>query len=516
MMTKYFTVLYLCFLQLICCSNISAEISSDNKVDALTAPDLTNNPSWDIIATSNRPLFSFFNASGGIGERTYILQIDKVPTFDSKDLIEYKNIPETNKYVTERRCISDKLTNSEHQLTDKTRYYWRVRAVDSQGNQGPWGHSRFFLDIESNKTFMNMVRIHVANIEVSSGQNPKNIMDLDDPGQETFWQAAPSETAQWIKFDFGKEQEVARMWLLSNIESSPEGWLKNFVLQQSDDGKTWNDIPGTSFNDNDTFRNIINFTPTKIRYLRLLINDWHGYAAQVNAVTLYAPGKPPIPKTPDSDYVVLIGNQENGYTFSQLAQFIENLDLGLKTLTIPHYKASLEMINNLNHKPVAIVLSGNNANYPNLPMFEYNGEYEIIRESDIPIIGICCGIQQLAMAYGYTYARSLGWEDISSLESRQDLTKIDIIKQDPIFDGIPNPFTAVEIHGWAVAILPKDYEIIAESSYIQGIKNKSKMIYGEQFHAEIPAPYNEGTPYLVNFLKMAKTIYTQENSNIKN
>jgi GMP synthase-like glutamine amidotransferase len=161
------------------------------------------------------------------------------------------------------------------------------------------------------------------------------------------------------------------------------------------------------------------------------------------------------------------------------------------------------MLNSLKKKPVAVILSGNNADYSNLPMFEYNGEYEIIRRSDIPILGICCGHQQLAMAYGYTYARSMGWEDISSMESAKTRTQIKKVKDDPIFSEMKDPFTAVEIHGWAVAIIPDGFELIGESTYVQAIRSKSRMVYGEQFHAEIKAPYNEGTPYLINFLKMA-------------
>jgi GMP synthase-like glutamine amidotransferase len=136
-------------------------------------------------------------------------------------------------------------------------------------------------------------------------------------------------------------------------------------------------------------------------------------------------------------------------------------------------------------------------------MFEYNGEYEIIRESDIPILGICCGHQQLAMAYGYTYASSMGWDDITALENSRTRAKITIERKDPVFEGIPNPFTAVEIHGWAITHLPEDFEVIARSTYIQALRNTERMIYGEQFHAEIKAPYNEGRDYIANFLKMA-------------
>ncbi|NGX51826.1 MAG: hypothetical protein KR126chlam5_00113 [Candidatus Anoxychlamydiales bacterium] len=61
----------------------------------------------------------------------------------------------------------------------------------------------------------------------------------------------------------------------------------------------------------------------------------------------------------------------NGGTFTQLAPYIETLDLGLKTLRVPHYEISLDMLNRLQNKPLAIILSGNNANYPHLPMYEY-------------------------------------------------------------------------------------------------------------------------------------------------
>ena len=472
--------------------------------EPIAAPKLTNNPTWDVIVTSTQPLLSFFNSTGGEGKRRYIIQIDRTKDFSSKELIEYGNVVETNQYITEKRDITHKLLEEKDALKDETRYYWRVRAVDQNGKKSPWAVSRFYLDTKADDSFMDMVRIQPEGVEVSSGENPKNIIDLDDPGQSTFWQSTPpGDNTQWVKFDLGKVKEVARIWMLST-PNSPDGWLKDFVWQKSKNGKRWRNIKDSEIKGNDTYRNIIDIKPVKTRYIRLLIKDWYGYAAQINAVTLYAPGQPKVPEVPKKRrYVLLVGNQENGFTFSELANFVETCGLGLKTVTVPHYEVSLDMLNKLERKPIAIILSGNNANYPNLPMFEYNGEYEIIRSSEIPILGICCGHQQLAMAYGYTYARSMGWDDISSMETAKTRAEIKQVKDDPIFRGMKSPFTAVEIHGWAVAVIPEEFELIAESTYVQAIKNKSKMIYGEQFHGEIKAPYNEGRKYLVNFLKMA-------------
>jgi GMP synthase-like glutamine amidotransferase len=350
---------------------------------------------------------------------------------------------------------------------------------------------------------MKLMRIPIREIKVSSGVNPKNINDWDDPGQVSFWQSTPpGSSTQWIIFDLGESKTVKRIWMLSSIKSV-DGWLKDFVWQVSDDGKKWKNILKTRITNNDTFRNILNFPSIEGRYFRLLINDWYGYAAQINSIILYTPAYPPLPRVPKENYVLLIGDQISGFTFTELQKFIEGLDLNLKAVVVPHYEASLYMLSKLNPKPIAIILSGNNADYQNLPMFEYNGVYEIIRRSNIPILGICCGHQLTVMAYGYTYARGMGWEDITSLEKYSDKTRIKIVKKDPIFEGMPNTFTAPEIHGWAVAHLPEDYEVLARSSYIQALKSRSKMLYGEQFHAEIKRPFNQGTPYLINFLKMA-------------
>ena len=462
-----------------------------------SAPRLTNNPNWDIIATNERPLLTFFNASGGVGDRTYTIQIDEVDTFDSSALVQYKDVPEEHEYITSKRV------EEEDALQDETRYLWRVRAVDSKGHEGPWALSRFFLDTESDDSFMNLIRIPVQQVTVSSSQNPKNIIDYDDPGQTTFWQAAPpGDLVPWVEFDLGQTWTVSRIWMLSSL-SDRDGWLKDFAWQRSVDGQTWLDIQGASTTGNDTYRNIIDFPPATARYLRLSIYDWYGYAPQINEITLYSPGKPPIPLAPQNDYVLIVGNQADGFTFTQLAKFVEGLGLGLETLTVPHYEVSMEMIDGLARKPIAIILSGNNASYKGSPMFEFNGEFEIIRECNIPLLGICCGHQLTVMAYGYTFVRSMGWLDITSMEDPKQITSIDIDKDIPIFDGVPDPFTAPEIHGWAVAVLPEHYQVTASSTYVQALRSTSKILYGEQFHAEITSPHNQAKPYLVNFLEMA-------------
>lgn len=459
-------------------------------------PRLTNNPSFDVIVTQRTPLLSFFNVKGGSKTRHYEIQLDTKTTFDSPSKIIYKHVPESLSGVSEKKI------EEKDALLDKTRYYWRVRMITPVGISD-WAVSRFYVDTESDKSFMNLIRIPIKEVKVSAGYNAKNIIDWDDPGLVTFWQSPPpGEDQSWVIFDLGKEVEICRIWILSN-PNDPDGWLKDFILQKSSDQKNWKDIDGGEIKNNDTFRNIIDFKPVKTRFFRLLIKDFIGYCAQINEIILYSYGKPSLPKITEKDYVLIIGNEHNGYTFTDLAGYIKSLNLGLEIVTVPYFEASMAMLENLAKKPLAIILSGNNADYPNLPMFEYNGEFEIIRNSNLPILGICAGHQFLAMAYGYTRARSMGWSDITAIEPKKKWTHIKILKDDLVFKDISDNFVAPEIHGWSVVEPAEEFTVIAASSYVQAQKSTKRLIYGEQFHAEINTSYNHAHPFIKNFLLMA-------------
>jgi len=295
--------------------------------DEIPPPSLLNNPRWDVIVTRLDPLLSWFNAEGGPKKRSYEIQVDTGKNFKSKDLLVYKDIKQVGSYVTEQKIAK------EDALKDGRLYYWRGRTVTDRG-KSQWAVSRFLVDTKSDASFMNLVRAPVKKIEVSNGYNAKNIDDWDDPGLLTFWQSPPpGDKQQWIKFDLGGEKEISRAWILSNF-NDPDGWLKEFVLQSSPDGKKWRAVEGTATKNNRSYRNILDFKPVKARYFRLLINSFIGYAAQVNEIILYSPGQPDSPEVPHEDYVLIIGNEHNGFTFTDLAKYVEGLPFKLKTVTV--------------------------------------------------------------------------------------------------------------------------------------------------------------------------------------
>lgn len=470
-------------------------------------PDLTSNPRKDVIVTNPRPLLSFFNSAGGTGERTYTIQIDKVSTFDSSCLIEYTDIEEETFYVT------SKLIEEGDELDDNTWYYWRTRAIDNSGQKSSWAMSRFFLDTSSDDAFPELLRITTIQAETSCGSNAADITDVGDAAAETYWEGCPDQPTYWVEFELGETREVTRIWQLCD-RSELTGRLKDYIWQYSDTGDDWNDIPETRASESNAFRGIIEFDGTiSARYFRLYIEGWHGSVPQIHEIILYSPGVPTPPEVPDTNYVLIVGNRHDGSTRGNIRRTIEYTTSDLETVTVPYYELSLNMVNKLEPQPVAIILSGFGRWYENLPMFEFNGEYELIRESNIPILGICGGHQIMAMAYGYTYARDMGyvvkvWEE----EDLTEITPIDIEKEDPIFESIPDPFVAPEWHGWEVLVLPDNIEILAVSDCIEVVKSTQNIMYGVQFHPEVELPFSEARAIIPNFLEIALEAYNPEAS----
>ncbi len=296
-----------------------------------TVPRLTNNPSWDVTVTNSRPLLSILNAEGGVGPRSYVYQVSPDAEFPAASTIEYSGIPETNRFITEKRI------EEGDELADGVTW-WRARAVDALGNPGPWAEAiRFRVDTVTSRTFMNLTRAQVVDVRVSSGADQKNVVDWTDQGQATWWNSAPlSGDPEWVVLDMGRMTRINRIWMLSTRHSR-EGWLRAFVWQSCDEAacredpggvEGWRDIPETRTVDNDTYRNILDFAPVAARTLRLRIDAWQGLLAQINEIIPYSPGMPAVPETPNRDYVLLIGNQMDGFTATAVKKELEEDHVG--------------------------------------------------------------------------------------------------------------------------------------------------------------------------------------------
>jgi len=137
-----------------------------------------------------------------------------------------------------------------------------------------------------------------------------------------------------------------------------------------------------------------------------------------------------------------------------------------------------------------IVLSGGPASIydKNAPICDKR-----IFELNLPILGICYGLQLLAYLFKGKIERS------KSREYGKALIKIEDRKD--LFKGFKNKLSVWMSHGDFVSKLPKGYKRLASSENIPfaAIKNPEKKIFGVQFHPEVFHTRN-GIKIIQNFL----------------
>ncbi len=125
---------------------------------------------------------------------------------------------------------------------------------------------------------------------------------------------------------------------------------------------------------------------------------------------------------------------------------------------------------------------------------------DVVREksTDIPIFGVCLGLQSIGQAFGGSVVRA-------PLPMHGKTTLV-LHKGEGIFAGMPNPFRAARYHSLIVdrATCPSDLDVAAESEdgLIMALSHRSRPIHSVQFHPESIAT-EEGAVLMGNFFRLA-------------
>ena len=139
----------------------------------------------------------------------------------------------------------------------------------------------------------------------------------------------------------------------------------------------------------------------------------------------------------------------------------------------------------------------------------------LIRETSKPLIGFCGAFHQIYLAYGGQSGimRKLapGETDpypqyMPGLYKEWNIGQVQIVKRDPIFDGLPDPMEMPERHYAQCTKVPEEFDLLASSQEcrVQVIKHKQRLLYGTQFHPEIyDAQHLHGRRLLKNFFHLA-------------
>ena len=144
----------------------------------------------------------------------------------------------------------------------------------------------------------------------------------------------------------------------------------------------------------------------------------------------------------------------------------------------------------------AIILSGSTGNLSKKNLLEFKAEEDVIRNSNIPVLGVCFGHQLIARTFG---------SEIGSDEWVKGFKKVKIIQEDDIFASWKacEEISLCHYHQEFVKRIPADFTNLAESETckIEAMKHKARPIYGVQAHIERAKGKNpDGLKILQNFL----------------
>lgn len=140
-------------------------------------------------------------------------------------------------------------------------------------------------------------------------------------------------------------------------------------------------------------------------------------------------------------------------------------------------------------EPVGIVLSGG-------PSSVYEKDAPVcdaqVLQLDVPVLGICYGMQWLT--------RTLGGKVERADRREYGPAQLQIAKDSKLFSGLPTSLKVWESHGDHVVGLPSGFHITGKTeNAVAAIENSSGRFYGVEFHPEVNHT-ERGTEILRNFV----------------
>jgi GMP synthase (glutamine-hydrolysing) len=205
--------------------------------------------------------------------------------------------------------------------------------------------------------------------------------------------------------------------------------------------------------------------------------------------------------------IYLIDNTIDGQGDSprELRAVLGRMRAGLEILTEPFHAVSLKRIKSL--KPFHIILSGQSHPWNQYSEKSLASVFEVIKKAEQPILGVCGGHQQLALAFGAPVdlmARLEPGEGYAGAKRERGYFPVET-DGNGIFKNLPRKITVWHSHFDEVKQLPKGFHATAwnENSPIQAMQHASRPLFGVQFHPELfDDERPEGRRVIENFLSI--------------
>ncbi len=205
----------------------------------------------------------------------------------------------------------------------------------------------------------------------------------------------------------------------------------------------------------------------------------------------------PNPKSLDI-LVVDMGLRPGGEEAARLRTLIQVMAPGLRVEKV-HYRHVRERY--LERKsPRALVIAPPRAAWSSFPTERLDKLRVAIRAFPGPVIGVDGGHQLLAEAWGGTVG------PMANEDGEFGSVELEIMRADPILDGLPPRFEVVVGHKDEVTALPPGFVLLArgEASPNQLIRHEGRRVYGVQFRPEDPRGARLPAKLILrNFLRLA-------------
>ena len=187
--------------------------------------------------------------------------------------------------------------------------------------------------------------------------------------------------------------------------------------------------------------------------------------------------------------IYLIDNTIDGQGSSprELRAVLGRLVEGLEILTEPFHAASPARVKALN--PSHIILSGQSNPWEEYPSEALAGVFELIRNPERPVLGVCGGHQQIALAYGAPVdlmGRIEPGKGYNGAKRERGYFPVETNRK-ALFEGLSSQVTVWHSHFDEVKQLPKGFQRTAwnDTCSIQAMQHETLPVFGVQFHPEL-------------------------------
>jgi uncharacterized repeat protein (TIGR03806 family) len=370
------------------------------------------------------------------------------------------------------------------------------------------------------------------------GSCPEGALDGNrfslEPG--SLWKGSAGEPAWSYTIEFPEPREVgAILQIHGDHEYVLRNTPKTYVWQTTTDGTHWEDLKETAVADERRLFRVHRLNgKRRVRTLRLAISAAEGELPAVRELEFFPEQDAKISFPVWAVIVSTTGQTQvpgaGAEAFRRLARSCDGWEqMQFQNVWLGDFQQ--DFVAN-EPRPLAAFLSGNFIDWCQQNRDHWRGTADVLRHASLPVWASCGGAQGLAILAEngvdqpwdcpqcrdpahprlpiYTHIagsakRACG--DYTGCVFERGAFTIRQLTADPVLQGLPSEFRAMESHCGQIGWAPKGWELIATcgaggKTKTQCLRLKYQLIYAAQFHIEMDGTPESSRRIMANFLNL--------------